>query len=84
MEGRKGIEEAALQILKILTGGDIKSIKFIKEEEAIAVTAAEVKERKGPASIIPVIDMKSGRESTEKATLRTLEDDGSGINLKLV
>ena len=86
MEARKGIEEAVLQILKILTGEDIKSIKFIKEREAIAVIAVEVivQERKSPASITPVIDVKSGRESTDKATLRTLEDDGSGINLKLV
>ena len=54
-------------------------IKSTKEEEVQAVTGAEAAVPKPRNTVSTHLEMtnKSGRESTKKATLRTLEDDGT-------
>ena len=62
--------------LKTPTGAGTKSTK---EEEVQAVTGTEavVPNPRNTASTHLEMTNKSGRESTKKATLRTLEDDGT-------
>ena len=75
MEEKEGTTKEVALPLMILADEDTRNTK---EREVRVVTGAGVcKRRRSTGSIIPERDMKSGRESTNAATLRTLEDDGT-------
>ena len=76
VEEEEGTTGGADPPLKTPTGAGTKSTKG---EEAQAVTGAEaaVPNPRNTASTHLETTKKSGRESTNAATLRTLEDDGT-------
>ena len=82
-EIEEAIAEGVALPLKTHTDEDTKSTK---EEEATAATGTEValqSQRKIENTDL-AIETKRGRKNTEEAFLLILEDDGSGINLKLI
>ena len=82
-EIEEAITEGVALPLKIHTDEDTKSIK---EEEATAATGIEVapQSQRKIVSTDLAIETKRGRKNTEGVFLLTLEDDGSGIDLKLI
>ena len=75
MEEKGGITEEVVHPLMIPTNEDTRSTK--EREARVVIEVGVCKKRRSTGSIIPERGVKSGRESTNAATLRTLKDDGT-------